>query len=105
MIINLHRSGKQTLGSHRQNLLCTRTQEKGAVTHKRLTQTCLCVSRSLQRWSTAGSRTPSVAMCAQDLLKEVAIIFIASTVVWSQVKTTGREHSLAHQQKVGLKIY
>ena len=39
--------GKQTLGGHRQNLLCTRVQEKGAVTHKRLTQTCLCVSRSL----------------------------------------------------------
>ena len=24
--------GKQTLGGHKQNLLCTRTQEKGAVT-------------------------------------------------------------------------
>ena len=24
--------GKQTLGGHRQNLVCTRTQEKGAVT-------------------------------------------------------------------------
>ena len=24
--------GKQTLGAHRQNLVCTRTQEKGAVT-------------------------------------------------------------------------
>ena len=27
----------------------------------------------------------SVAVRAQDLLKEVAIIFITSTVVWSQV--------------------
>ena len=26
--------GKQTLGEHKQNLVCTRTQEKGAVTPK-----------------------------------------------------------------------
>ena len=26
------RLGKQTLGGHKQNLVCTRTQEKGAVT-------------------------------------------------------------------------
>ena len=35
-----------------------------------------------------------------DLLKEVAIIFIISMVVWLQVKTTGREHSPTHQQKL-----
>ena len=29
---NLHRTGKQTLGGHRQNPVHTRTQEKGAVT-------------------------------------------------------------------------
>ena len=29
---NLHRPGKQTLGRHKQNLVCTRTQEKGTVT-------------------------------------------------------------------------
>ena len=29
---NFHRTGgKQTLGGHKQNLVCTRTQEKGAV--------------------------------------------------------------------------
>ena len=51
--------GKQTLRGHRQNLVCTRTQEKGAVT---------------------PTRDPS-----------------------GQI--TGREHSPAHQQKVGLKVY
>ena len=30
--IIFHRTGKQTLGGHKQNLVCTRTQEKGAVT-------------------------------------------------------------------------
>ena len=29
---NLHRTGKQTLGGHKQKFVCTRTQEKGAVT-------------------------------------------------------------------------
>ena len=29
---NLHRTGKQTLGGHKQNLVCTGTQEKEAVT-------------------------------------------------------------------------
>ena len=29
---NLHRTGKQTLGGHKQNLVHTRIQEKGAVT-------------------------------------------------------------------------
>ena len=29
---NLHRSGTQTLGGHKQNLVCTRIQEKGVLT-------------------------------------------------------------------------
>ena len=46
----------------------------------------------------------SVAVHAWDILKEVTIIFITSTIVWPQVK--GREeHSSTHQQKIGLKIY
>ena len=38
------------------------------------------------RWPDAGSGALSGAVCAWDLLKEVAIIFITSTIVWSQVK-------------------
>ena len=30
--LTLHRTGKQTVGVHKQKLVCTRTQEKGAVT-------------------------------------------------------------------------
>ena len=30
--IIFHRTGNQTLGGHKQNLVCTRTQKKGAVT-------------------------------------------------------------------------
>ena len=29
---NLQRTGEQALGGHKQNLVCTRAQEKGAVT-------------------------------------------------------------------------
>ena len=50
-----------------------------------------------------GSLWPAAGLgsvCAQDLLQEVAIIFITSTIVWSQIK-----HSPTHQQKIGLKIY
>ena len=42
-----------------------------------------------QRWPDAGSGPLSAAVCAWDLLKEVATIFIASTIVWPQVKQQG----------------
>ena len=38
-----------------------------------------------QWWPAAGLGAPSVAVHAWDLLKEVAIIFFTSTIVWSQV--------------------
>ena len=46
----------------------------------------------------------SVAMSSSDLLKEITIIFIASTIVWPQVKN--REGTQPHpSRKIGLKIY
>ena len=36
-----------------------------------------------------GQGAMCAAVSAQDLLKEVAIIFITSTIVWSQVKQQG----------------
>ena len=38
-----------------------------------------------QRWPAAASETLNAAVAAWGLLKEVAIIFITSTIVWSQV--------------------
>ena len=46
-----------------------------------------------------------VQQCAWDLLKEVTIIFITSTISLASGQTTGMEHSPAHQPKIGLKIY
>ena len=39
-----------------------------------------------QQWPAAGLGVVSVTVHAQDLLKELTIIFITSTIVWSQVK-------------------
>ena len=55
------------------------------------------------QWPAAGSGALSAAVPAWDLLKEVTIIFITSTIVWPQVKQQGG--NIAHQQKIGLKIY
>ena len=70
--------------------LCTRTQEKGAVTPQETDSDLpVSVQESLvvgQRWPAAGSGAPSVAVRAWDLLKEVAVTFITPTIVWSQVQ-------------------
>ena len=67
-----------------------------------------------QWWPAAGLGALSVAVHAWDLLKEVTIIFITSTIVWPQVKQQGgntalpinrkldyrfTEHGPAHQNK------
>ena len=69
--------------------------------HKRLTQTCLWVSRSLrggvgQQWPAAGSGTWSAAVHAWDLLKEVAIIFITSTIGRGGLRSNNREGTQPH---------
>ena len=56
------------------------------------------------RWPAAGSGALRVAVCALELLKKVAIIFITSTIVWSQVKQQGG-NTARFQQKIGLKIF
>ena len=46
------------------------------------------------RWPAAGLGALSVAVCAWDLLKEVTIIFITSTIGWPQVKQQGGNTAL-----------
>ena len=62
--------------------------------HKRLTQTCLWASRSL--WQRHGSAVPCCRVRGNEWgsactgpLKEVTIIFITTTMFWSQVKQQG----------------
>ena len=42
-----------------------------------------------RQWPVAGWGALSAAVTAWDLLKEVAIIFMTSTIVWPQVKPQG----------------
>ena len=98
---------KQTLGEHKLNLVHTRIQEKGAVTPQELTQTCLWVSRSLQwrheslvAWCRLRD-TECSSVCTG--LLEGGQHYLHHSLVSGQI--TGREHSPAHQQKAGLKMY
>ena len=96
--INHHRAtrtytglGKQNLGGYKQNLVHTRTQEKGAVTPQ---ETDSDMPVSVQEsgggvgrwWPAAGLGALNIAVCTWDILKEVAITLIISTIVWPQVK-------------------
>ena len=101
--------GKHTLRGDKQNLCAPGPRRKEQWPHKRLIQTCPWVSRSLQQ------RHGSVVACfkvrgtecssgCRDLLKEVTIIFITSTIVWPQVKQQ-EGNSPTHQQQIGWKIY
>ena len=76
-------------------------RRKDQWSHKRLTQTCLWVSRSL--WRRRGSSVPccraggtECSVQAWDLLKEVTIIFIISTIVWPQVYSRVPLHGMAY---------
>ena len=70
---------RQTLGGHKQNLVRTRSQEKGAVSPQETELDLLMSGQKSQVKAWADS--------------------LASG------QTTGREHSPTHQQKIGLKIY
>ena len=95
--------------------MCTRTQEKGAVTPQDTDPDLpMSVQESLaeawvsggmgQGWPAAGLGALSVAVHAWKLVKEVVIISITSTIVWPQ--KNNREGTQPHpQQKIRLKIY
>ena len=51
-------------------------------------------------WPAAELGALSVAMPTQDLLKEVTIIFITSTIVWPQVKQQGGNTALPFNRKL-----
>ena len=95
--------GKQTLGGHKQNLVHTRTQEKGAVTPQETDPDLpVSVQYSLAEvWvSGAGLGALSAAVHACDFLKDVTIICITSTIVCPQVKQQGGNTSLVTNRKL-----
>ena len=101
---------KQILGGHKQNCVCTRTQEKGAVTPQE-TEPDLSVSVKECRtevWATVACHrvrgteynSPGATWQA-GILKEATI----TTITPIRVGPVRREHSPTHRQKIRLKIY
>ena len=87
------------LGGHLQKLVPSRTQRKGDMTPQETDPDLPgSVQESLQRrgswWPAAGLGALSAAVHAWDLLKEVTVIFITSTIVWPQVKQQGGSTAL-----------
>ena len=97
--------GKQTLGA--QTKLCVHQdpEERSSDPTRdwpRLACECprVCGRGVCREWPAAGLGALSVAAHAQDLLKEVAIIFITSTIVWPQVKQQGGNRALPINRKL-----
>ena len=96
--------GKQTLGGHKQNLVCTRTQEKGAVTPQE-TDPDLPVSVQefpVEMWVSGGLLQGWGHSCSSACMGplEGAIIFITSTIAWPQVKPQGGNTTLPINRKL-----
>ena len=53
-----------------------------------------------QQWAASGSEPLSAALCPWDLLKEVIITFINSTIVWPQVKQQRGNTALPIKRKM-----
>ena len=110
LIIELNTGlGKQILRGYKQNLVCTRTQEKGAVTPQE-TDPDLPINDQespTEAWVRdglpQGRGTESGNVCTGPLEGGCHyLLYLHHSLVSGQ--TTGREHSPTHQQKIGLKI-
>ena len=53
-----------------------------------------------QWWPAAGLGALNTAVGAWDLFKEVTIVFITSTIVWSQVKQQGGNTAPPNSRKL-----
>ena len=107
---NLHRTGKQILGGHKQNLVCTRIQEKGVLTPQETNPDLpVSVQESLvEAWVGGGLLQGWEAECSSVCLGPFEggrhyLHYLHHSLASGQI--TGREHSPALQQKIGLKIY
>ena len=106
----------QTNGANK--TLCTpRSRERSSDLHKRLSQTCLWVFECLlwryesavacRRNRDSGSSSPGLggAVCWHKYFWRRSPLLPLPHHSLASGQTTGREHSPAHQQKIGLKIY
>ena len=99
--------GKQTFGGHKQNFVCTRNQEKGAMTPKE-TDPDLAVSVQWRCESAVGCCRVRDTECDSVFTRHFEgglhyLHYLHHSLASGQ--TIGREHSPTHQQKIGLKVY
>ena len=92
--------GGKTLGGHKQNLVHSGTQEKGAVTPKRLSQTCLWVPRSL--WQRGGLKVACHGVSGTDYNSLGISPFEG---VWPQAKPQKGNTVTPINKKIGFKTY
>ena len=91
----------ETLGGLKQNLVHTRTQEKGAVTPQE-SEPDLPVSVQA---AGSGTLITTVLGDGRDDISHLEEGLCYSYRSFTSGQTTGREHSPTYQQKIGLKIY
>ena len=102
--------GNRLLEDTNKTLCASGPRKKEQRPHKRLSRTCLWVSRSLQWrhgssvacWGVRGTEYNSLGISPFEGGHHYCHYFYHSLV---SGQTTGREHSPTHQQKIGLKIY
>ena len=99
-----NRTGETLLEGTNKTLGAPGPRRKEQWPHKRLTQTCLWVSRSLrhdvgQRWPAAGSGHWG-QQCLRGTLWRTKPIIITSTIVWPQVKQQGGGTALSINRKL-----
>ena len=96
--------GKQTLGGHKQSLVCTRTQEKGAVTPQEIEPDLpVRVQESLaETWVNSGLLSIEYnSACTRHFEGGCHYLHYPYHSLVS-CQTTGRKHSPTHQQKIEL---
>ena len=99
--------GKQTFGGHKQNLVGTRIQEKGAVTPQETDpDLAVNVQQSLvEVWLALASCRVGDIECSSVCMGSSEGGHHYPYHISASGQTIGREHSPTHQQKIGLKIY
>ena len=107
---NLHRTGETDSWRAQTKSCVSQDPEQRSSEPKRdwprLASECPSVSsRGMHQWRpAAGSGALSAGVHAWDLLKEITIIFITSTIVWSQVKQQGGNTALPINRKLDLRF-
>ena len=107
---NLNRTRKQTVGGHKQSLVCTRTQERGEVTPEEIDPDLpVSVQESLGKpWvgvscCRVGGTACSTACMGTFERSHHYLHYLHHSLASGQ--KAERAHSPAHQWKIGLKIY